>query len=87
MQVVCEDAVTYQWQRSTDGENWLEVARESGFDPATSSEKPEDCATNAYKCAGTWWLDYGKTHLPAPLASSTVTIDSGAALLVDKART
>ena len=81
----CRTPTAWHWLASTDGENWLEVARESGFDPATSNEDPAECATNAYKLAGTWWLDYGKTHLPNPLASSTITIDPGAALLIDKA--
>lgn len=81
----CRTPTAWHWLASADGENWVEVARESGFNPATSSENPDDCATNQYKVAGTWWLDYGKTHLITPLASSTITIDSGASLLVDKA--
>ena len=81
----CRTPTAWHWLASADGENWVEVARESGFNPATSSENPDDCATNQYKVAGTWWLDYGKTHLITPLASSTITIDFGASLLVDKA--
>ena len=83
----CRTPTAWHWLASADGENWIEVARESGFNPATSNENPAECATNQYKLAGTWWLDYGKTHLPNPLASSTITIDSGASLLVDKAET
>ena len=83
----CRTPTAWHWLASADGENWIEVARESGFNPATSNENPAECATNQYKVAGTWWLDYGKTHLITPLASSTITIDSGASLLVDKAET
>ncbi len=81
----CRTPTAWHWLASTDGESWIEVARVSGFDPATSNENPAECATNAYKKAGDWWLDYSKTHLSNPLASSTITIDSGAALLIDKA--
>ena len=79
----CRTPTAWHWLASADGVNWLEVGRESGFNPATSNENPEECATNAYKLAGTWWLVYEKTHLVDTLASSTVTIDPGAALLVD----
>jgi len=81
----CRTPTAWHWLASTDGENWIEVARVPDFNPTTSDDDPAKCATNKWTLAGTWWLDYEKTHLPNPLASSTITIDSGASLLIDKA--